>query len=74
MQPSTTAGVAVNQIPEIVVRKDNNDISVQIRVQQVANGFLVRTGKAPVFYSTIDETAAAISSGIVQIVWPQFPT
>ena len=64
----------MNQLPEIVVREDNNDISIQIRVQRVANGFLVRTGKAPVFYSTIDETATAISSGLVQIVWPQFPT
>ena len=64
----------MNQLPEIVVREDNNDISIQIRVQRVANGFLVRTGKAPVFYFTIDETAAAISSGLVQIVWPQFPT
>ncbi len=63
----------MNQTPEIVVREDNNDISVQIRIQRVANGFLVRTGRAPVFYPPIDEAAAAISTGLVQIVWPPFP-
>jgi len=61
------------EFPEIVVREDNNDISVQIRIQRVANGFLVRTGRAPIYYPNIEEAAAAISGSLIQIVWPPFP-
>jgi hypothetical protein len=61
------------EFPEIIVREDNNDISIQIRVQRVANGFLVRTGRAPIYYPNIEKAAAAISSSLIQIVWPPFP-
>ena len=56
--------------PELVVREDANDVSVQIRVQKVANGFLVRTGKVPIYYATIEAAADAARAGLIEVVWP----
>jgi hypothetical protein len=56
--------------PKLAVREDGQDISVQIRVQQVANGFLVRTGNIPIYYSSIEKAAAAVSDSLIQVTWP----
>lgn len=56
--------------PELVVREDANDVSVQIRVQKVANGFLVRAGKVPIYYATIEAAADAARAGLIEVVWP----
>ena len=50
---------------EFVVRDEPNDVSVQIRIQKIGNGYVVKTGKSPVFYPTIEEAAQAIKEGLV---------
>lgn len=50
---------------EFVVRDEPNDVSVQIRIQKIGNGYVVKTGKSPVFYPTIEEAAQAIKDGLV---------
>jgi len=58
-----------DRIPEFVVRNDANDVSTQIRVQRIGNGFVVKTGLDPIFYSTIQEAAQAIAQGLVETDW-----
>jgi hypothetical protein len=50
---------------EFVVRNDPNDVSIQIRIQKIGNGYVVKTGKSPVFYSTIEEAAICIKDGLI---------
>lgn len=50
---------------EFVVRSEPNDVSVQIRIQKIGNGYVVKTGKSPVFYSTIEEAAISIKDGLI---------
>ena len=50
---------------EFVVRNEPNDVSVQIRIQKIGNGYVVKTGMSPVYYPTIEEAAQAIKDGLV---------
>jgi len=50
---------------EFVVRNEPNDVSVQIRIQKIDNGYVVKTGMSPVYYPTIEEAAQAIKDGLV---------
>lgn len=50
---------------EFVVRNEPNDVSVQIRIQKIGNGYVVKTGISPVFFHTIEEAAQAIKDGLV---------
>lgn len=68
LQPDTAGGVIV-EIPELVVREDPNDVSAQIRVQRIENGFLVRAGKTPIFYSSIEEAADAVKASLIRGFW-----
>jgi hypothetical protein len=58
------------ELPELIVREETNDVSVQIRVQRIENGFLVRAGKTPVFYVDIETAAEAIKSALIKTNWP----
>jgi len=56
-------------IPTITVNKDKNDVSVQVRVLKIKNGYLVRGGHGsgePVHYSTVEEAADATKQGIIR--------
>lgn len=55
--------------PEFVVCHKPNDVSTQIRVQKIGNGFVVKSGRKPFFYGTIEETAEAIVHGLLQADW-----
>jgi hypothetical protein len=54
---------------EFTVVKDRNDKSTRVQIQQVKNGFIVRTGKAPVFFETISLAATAIAKGLELLDW-----
>jgi len=54
-----------------IVREDANEISTQVRVQQICNGFVVRTGLDPTFYPDIGKAADAIKAGIEGAPWPK---
>jgi hypothetical protein len=50
---------------EFVVREEPNDTSIQIRVQKIGNGYVVKTGNLPVYFPTIQEAAQAIKDGLI---------
>lgn len=52
-----------------VVNVDSNHESTHLRIQKIGNGFLVRTGKAPIFYENIRSVADAISDGLIATKW-----
>lgn len=54
-------------VPEFVIRKDGNDISVQLRVSCIGNGYLVKTGGAPLYYAAKEEMAKAVYLGLLQL-------
>jgi hypothetical protein len=54
-------------VPQFVVRKDGNDLSTQIRIAAIGNGYLVKTGKTPIYYPTKQEMAEAVFAGLLQI-------
>lgn len=58
------------EIPDLIVRDEPNDVSIQIRIQKIENGFLVRAGGLPVFYANIETTADAISKALLKTKWP----
>lgn len=62
-----TINVKAKIIPEFVVRNEGNDISIQLRVACIGNGYLVKTGKAPVYYATKEEMAEAVYLGLLQL-------
>jgi hypothetical protein len=59
-------------IPTITVNKDKNDVSVQIRILRIKNGYLVRGGHGsgePVHYPTVEEAAEAVKQGLIKAFW-----
>jgi len=62
--------ISADHIPKLIVRDEQNDVSTQLRIQQIANGFVVRSGGDPIFYPNIEEVAEAVRLGILQIQWP----
>lgn len=58
-------------IPKFVVRDDANDISTQVRVQLITNGFIVRTGAEPIHYPDIESAAEAVKQGLLAADWPE---
>ena len=62
--------ISAEHIPKLIVRDEQNDVSTQLRIQQIANGFVVRSGGDPIFYPTLEEAAEAVRLGILQIQWP----
>jgi hypothetical protein len=60
-----------NAIPKFVVRDDANDISTQVRVQLITNGFIVRTGTDPIHYPDIESAAEAVKQGLLAASWPE---
>jgi len=54
---------------QLIVRNEPNDVSVQLRVQQIGNGFVVKTGKSQVYYATIVEAADAIRQVLISANW-----
>lgn len=56
--------------PKLSLQQDRNDVSVHIRVQQMENGFAVKTGNKPIHYPTIEEAAEAVKDGLIDAPWP----
>ena len=52
-----------------VITVDSNHESTHLRIQKIGNGFVVRTGKVPIFYEDIQSAANAITSGLTALVW-----
>jgi hypothetical protein len=52
-------------VPKFIVREEQNDIGAQIRVQQIANGFVIRGCAQPVFCKTTEEMAEAVKQGLI---------
>ncbi len=50
---------------EFIVRNEPNDTSIQVRVQKIGNGYVVKTGNLPVYFPTIEEAAQAIKDGLI---------
>jgi hypothetical protein len=63
MTTSTEAPI----VPEFVVRRDGTDISVQLRVSCIGNGYLVKTGGAPIYYATKEDMAKAVCLGLLNL-------
>lgn len=57
-------------VPKFLVREEQADISTQVRVQRINNGFVVRTGSDPIFYPDIESAADAIKEGLIAARWP----
>ena len=57
--------------PKFDVKKERNDVSTQVRVQQLENGFVVKTGNRPIHYPTIKEAADAVRDGLIAANWPK---
>ena len=57
------------KVPKFEVKSERNDVSTQIRVQQLENGFVVRTGNKPIHYPTIEEAANAVKDGLIAATW-----
>tara|TARA_Y100000004_G_C8821156_1_gene371982 strand:+ start:541 stop:747 length:207 start_codon:yes stop_codon:yes gene_type:complete len=59
------------EVPNFQIRKESaTDVSTQIRIQKIANGFVVR-GHAdpPIHYDSQEKLAEAIKAGILKISW-----
>ena len=54
-----------------VVNVDSNNESTHLRIQKIGNGFVVRTGRTPVFYGDMQSAANAIKEGLTALVWRQ---
>lgn len=50
---------------ELTINKDKNDTSVQLRILQIQNGYIVRGGGQPVHFSNIQEAAESIKHSVV---------
>jgi len=61
--------MAKKPIPKFTVKNERNDVGTQVRVQQLENGFVVRTGNKPIHYTTIEEAADAVRAGLVAAPW-----
>jgi hypothetical protein len=53
-------------VPKFVVKGERNDVTTQVRVQQIANGYVVKAGDKPIHYSTIEESAEAVKRGLIK--------
>jgi hypothetical protein len=54
-------------VPEFVVRRDGTDISIQLRVTSIGNGYLVKTGGTPLYYATKEGMAKAVYAGLLKM-------
>jgi hypothetical protein len=53
-------------VPSLIVKEERNEVSTQFRVQQIANGYVVKAGGLPIHYSTIEGAAEAVKLGLVK--------
>lgn len=56
--------------PKFEIKLERNDTSTQVRVQELENGFVVKTGSKPIHYQTIEEAAEAVKLGLIAAAWP----
>ena len=57
-------------IPQLKVnKKDKNDVSISLRITKAANGFILKTGEAPIVYSSLEELAKALSEALIKTDW-----
>lgn len=52
------------------VQTTPNDVSAQLRIQRIRNGWLLKTGDTPVYYADVRELADAVSAAIISTPWP----
>lgn len=57
-------------IPRFEVKHERNDTSTLVRVQELENGFVVKTGGKPIHYKTIEAAAEAVKQGLIEAAWP----
>ena len=57
-------------IPRFDVKIERNDTTTQVRVQELENGFVVKTGNKPIHYKTIEDAAEAVKQGLIEAAWP----
>jgi len=70
MVPSPDIAAAETQaliVPVLVVRKDGNDTSTQLRISCIGNGYLVKTGNTPIYYATKEDMAKAVYLGLLSL-------
>lgn len=48
------------------VHRHGNEKFIQIRVQRIENGYLLRTGSEPIHYPTIESLADAVRNKILE--------
>ena len=53
-------------VPKFVIKEERCDVSTQVRIQQISNGYVVKTGGLPIHYSTIEEAAEALKRGLMK--------
>ena len=57
-------------VPKFEIKTERNDTSTQVRVQELENGFVVKTGNKPIHYETIEDAAEAVKVGLIAADWP----
>ena len=62
--------VTQETIPKFEIKSERNDTSTQVRVQELENGFVVKTGDKPIHYPNIEEAAEAVKQGLIAAEWP----
>jgi len=62
--------VTQDTTPKFEVKTERNDTTTQVRVQELENGFVVKTGGKPIHYGTIEEAADAVKQGLIAAKWP----
>ena len=53
-------------VPSFPIRDDDpKDTGCQIRINQMHNGYSLKTGGEPIFYPTIEDCADAVRDGLI---------
>jgi hypothetical protein len=58
-------------VPNFIVTSEGNDTTTSVRITQIQNGFILRTGDKPIHYDTIEQVAQAVSAGLLAIDWKE---
>lgn len=62
--------MSINMAVQLKVNsKEVNDVSISLRVTKAANGFILKSGDAPVIFSTIEALSEALSEALKKVDW-----
>lgn len=53
--------------PELRFRENKGEIYLQVRVQRIGNGYMLKSGGAPIFFPTLLELARSLSDGLQEL-------